>query len=777
MPTEEEFLAAIDANMDDDAPRLAHADWLAKNGSKERAEFIRLQVRMARVGPYLTPTADVRRSNELQAAGKKTWLARFTPPTGLRWEAARGYLENADCTSMTAFDSAWRRALVPPLRWVTFSELRSVARLAASPGLARIRWLRVNRSELSDDDLRHLMSSPHLGPLVGLSFNRGRLSGAALGIIAASPACRELRQLEMGGSCGTLPTSDEVAALVAAPMMAGLRSLALNNWGINGENARTLLAGHFPALTSLHLINNGLAPDGLVGLGDGSRLPVLAELQLSNNRLGDEGAEALTRASSWASLRRLELGSNLVGGRGARAIAAASHLAGLMRLNLRSNAVTDDGAEAIAGLSELRSLDLSSNLIGDAGMMALGRSAALSHLRSLTATANPARPAVLTAVKDRFEQGHPPLTEEPPRPAPLPAEPLRDAGPAVGQADEDGLVREILADPRDELARSVYADWLEENGSPLHAKLLRLPEKAPEAQAALKAIERAAVAEFPDFSISVRDMGGLIWAFIQLRGFLTKAFERDGPAWLRKYHVNRLSLIGKPSDWAKIGNAPIAAHLRGLGLRGNSLKDTGVAQLASATGLTSLGSLDLSDTRLRTTGAQALGRSPNFPRLTHLDLSYNRPGPEGIRQLAEGPVAGTLGHLELRNCRLLDAPVGMIAASPGLSGLVTLGLENNWLNDQSVAALANSPHLTRLRSLQLGRNRLTEVALLALSRSPLAGRLRWLGLASVPHGTLEGWRALAAALHSSCRVVMYRHGGEAYLGPLREILGERIVLE
>src|SRR5262249_53852918 len=157
MPSEEEFLAAIDANMDDDAPRLAHADWLEKNGNKERAEFIRLQVRMARVGPDLSSTADYRRSNELRSAGMKTWLARFTPRGGMKWEASRGYLENVECTSMTAFDSAWRRALVPPLRWVTFYDLRSVPRLAGSPGLARIRWLRVKRSELSDDELRLLL--------------------------------------------------------------------------------------------------------------------------------------------------------------------------------------------------------------------------------------------------------------------------------------------------------------------------------------------------------------------------------------------------------------------------------------------------------------------------------------------------------------------------------------------------------------------------------------------------------------------------------------------
>ena len=39
MATEAELLASIEANMDEDAPRLAHADWLEQNGDPERAEW------------------------------------------------------------------------------------------------------------------------------------------------------------------------------------------------------------------------------------------------------------------------------------------------------------------------------------------------------------------------------------------------------------------------------------------------------------------------------------------------------------------------------------------------------------------------------------------------------------------------------------------------------------------------------------------------------------------------------------------------------------------
>jgi uncharacterized protein (TIGR02996 family) len=45
--TKESLMKAILANPDDDAPRLIFADWLDENGDPERAEFIRLQCRIA----------------------------------------------------------------------------------------------------------------------------------------------------------------------------------------------------------------------------------------------------------------------------------------------------------------------------------------------------------------------------------------------------------------------------------------------------------------------------------------------------------------------------------------------------------------------------------------------------------------------------------------------------------------------------------------------------------------------------------------------------------
>src|SRR5689334_11806572 len=51
MARDDAFLQAICDNPDDDAPRLVYADWLEERGDAARAEFIRVQCRMAHLPP------------------------------------------------------------------------------------------------------------------------------------------------------------------------------------------------------------------------------------------------------------------------------------------------------------------------------------------------------------------------------------------------------------------------------------------------------------------------------------------------------------------------------------------------------------------------------------------------------------------------------------------------------------------------------------------------------------------------------------------------------
>ena len=48
MSDEDALLAAIAAHPDEDTPRLMYADWLDEHGQPVRAEFIRVQIELAR---------------------------------------------------------------------------------------------------------------------------------------------------------------------------------------------------------------------------------------------------------------------------------------------------------------------------------------------------------------------------------------------------------------------------------------------------------------------------------------------------------------------------------------------------------------------------------------------------------------------------------------------------------------------------------------------------------------------------------------------------------
>jgi uncharacterized protein (TIGR02996 family) len=76
------LLRSILARPEDDAPRLVYADWLEENGQGERAEFVRVQIRLASrdwTDNGHTNQALVRRAHGLVRRHKRKWLHPFQP--------------------------------------------------------------------------------------------------------------------------------------------------------------------------------------------------------------------------------------------------------------------------------------------------------------------------------------------------------------------------------------------------------------------------------------------------------------------------------------------------------------------------------------------------------------------------------------------------------------------------------------------------------------------------------------------------------------------------
>ena len=203
MSDEDALLAAINANPDDDTPRLVYADWLDENGQPEWAEFIRLQC-----GVGLDDTLRSR-ATELEVRHRSDWLQWFPQRAGAEWEFRRGFPEVLRVPGAVFLAGA---GFFVPVRWVrclclrdmldqtvvdftrqhwssrwtelelqehpgaralsdTHDATRAIRAIAECPAMANIRRLQLSRFEVTPDGISALTSSSHLDALQYLGLN------------------------------------------------------------------------------------------------------------------------------------------------------------------------------------------------------------------------------------------------------------------------------------------------------------------------------------------------------------------------------------------------------------------------------------------------------------------------------------------------------------------------------------------------------------------------------------------------------------------------------
>src|SRR5690348_667092 len=98
MTEDEAFLQDVLAHPDDDTPRLVYADWLDEHGDPDRAEFIRLQIELARMEEWDARWPDLkRREKQLLAAHARKWGEGIGRKV-YGHEFRRGFLEVAELT-------------------------------------------------------------------------------------------------------------------------------------------------------------------------------------------------------------------------------------------------------------------------------------------------------------------------------------------------------------------------------------------------------------------------------------------------------------------------------------------------------------------------------------------------------------------------------------------------------------------------------------------------------------------------------------------------------
>jgi uncharacterized protein (TIGR02996 family) len=367
------FLEAVIARPEDDAPRLAYADWLEENDGPARAEFIRLQCARARL-PWWEPRARLleARAGKLLAARGEEWAA---PVRGLvaRWGFRRGFVEEVTLPAAAFAERGAEVFRLAPVLHARLTHLHSAyssvlhaVPLEALTGLlARLRSLDVSENQLPPSALDALGGAN--APLRLTALKASLPPDGALGLLT-SPSLGRLESLDLNLIGADNPAWRPRQQEMPAP--ANLRHLRVR-YLARRVGLAALLESPLPArLTFLGLGHNRLTVDDIGALATTPDLAGLEELDLAFNNLAEEGARALAGSPHLKGLVALNLSRCGLGDDGVRRLAASPLFGRLAALDLSLNHVTDAGAEALAayrGPVRLRTLDLIYNAITPAG--------------------------------------------------------------------------------------------------------------------------------------------------------------------------------------------------------------------------------------------------------------------------------------------------------------------------------------------------------------------------------------------------------------------------
>ncbi|VTR91941.1 leucine-rich repeat-containing protein typical subtype : Repeat-companion domain protein OS=Isosphaera pallida (strain ATCC 43644 / DSM 9630 / IS1B) GN=Isop_0537 PE=4 SV=1: LRR_6: LRR_6: LRR_6 [Gemmata massiliana] len=289
------LLRAVCDTPDDDTPRLVFADWLQEHGDEARAEFIRVQIALAR-GDASARLKE--REQELFAAHQEVWEQPFE-----KFKAAnsfrnliydvffhRGFIRAlVICDEEKQFaDHATEVFQLAPIQRITFFHKWPHAASAECAELLRLKELRIYRAGFETKALGALLRSKSLLNVTRLELiadnDNGYLTAEGIELLSRSTALPALRHLDLSYNCIWL------AILTEGDLIGQLESLKLRCTDIDDSGAEVLArCERLRSLTHLDLTANRIGDRGLRALATSRNLPRLTTLDLRHNLYDTEG--------------------------------------------------------------------------------------------------------------------------------------------------------------------------------------------------------------------------------------------------------------------------------------------------------------------------------------------------------------------------------------------------------------------------------------------------------------------------------------------------------
>lgn len=198
MAEQDELLQAVLDTPDDDAPRLAYADWCDRQSeepTRARGEFIRAQIKLFRDINSLTYEEWFDLSNR-ESELRKTYLREWAGELGNLvgdYTFNRGFVEFISLSASRFLEHAVQLFSLAPILHLKLSEaLWALDELFKSPYLFTIRSLDLERNGLADQHIKALAQSTVLGHLRWLSLAENNLTLVAAEVLAESRLSQQL---------------------------------------------------------------------------------------------------------------------------------------------------------------------------------------------------------------------------------------------------------------------------------------------------------------------------------------------------------------------------------------------------------------------------------------------------------------------------------------------------------------------------------------------------------------------------------------------------------
>jgi uncharacterized protein (TIGR02996 family) len=408
MSDEAALLKAIISHADEDTPRLAYADWLDENGDPIRAEFIRVQCRLADLPPSDPDWVDLtERQSELACRLKSRYLTRVGADVE-RFYFGTDLIGNHEEPFRRGFPY-FISCQTSGQQW-TRDEVKRVT--DALTRLVRTTTLRAFHPYSAPADcLVELLAAPVTAELTGLalalhgtSTNWQTEYATLYRNLCTNPSVRRVKHLFLYH--GT--PADAVAELTRATALESVIRMTIQNldapqaalekfleapWLRRLGHFRSHLSdaavavpvtaglGRLPALHTLDLPQ--FSPTAITALAAGE-FPALARLTYSGS-LSDENAKQLTKAR-FPALVAFEAAGGRAKNTGFAALLKAKWFERLRVFALTDSAIGDNAVKALTAhpvARTLRVLRLGDNSFGPGGLAALAKPGAFPALTTL----------------------------------------------------------------------------------------------------------------------------------------------------------------------------------------------------------------------------------------------------------------------------------------------------------------------------------------------------------------------------------------------------------